>query len=833
MPMVCLTVCLIIIVSLGVSQAAEVRDIISFPYSGPLGRDMGYAYGRAWVPTTRGNLIAVGPSPGDLRWYSLRDGLASERPERVVRDERGLLWFSSSYSGSGIRSNVCLFDGISCSSYEPDDRQPVMGLAAGPDGSVWFLTYRSLFCWDGGTPEEWTGFDRGTASSELCVDAEGHVWFVSPHSLVEFDGAEFNLYELPERYGVPYAGDMLADRGGAIWWTIYQGEDRPKGLACYDHGDWRLYSNEDLGSIHIWSLAEDPGGLLLVGTDKGAFMYDGERWTHFGVEAGLPFEQVRDIVVDPEGNLWVWCTPDPQRSYGALAKFDGEQMRTFELKSHPVTAHGHPKTVDDEGRVWLASENGFSSFLSGDWESIHIEPPPQYSEPVRVSDDGTIWWFGQESGSSASDWGFWRYTDGTAQFYDDEDGLYIDRCWDLEIDSEGTVWAVGSGAGGLYSRQYVSRYDGSRWESWDELNVSDPWLYDLNDLAIDLDDSVWCAVGYIEWERILGGWIYHWSPSTLEMYWPPDTGPWGPRLGAAAVGPDGTKWFLKLWQDPNGVFGGTGIFRYDGANWVWKRYRDFFLSGSIDPPLYVDNFANVWMSFTAGDPDPGKGLLCYHPETDTFTRYTVADGLGSPYVGLVLMDADENVWVDGSGAVSILLADGNLELGAKTDETHYSPEETMTASMSWLYNGPSPPADLYAAIQVQNGQIFYVAPQEAEPPFPIFYAAFDGSTEFLQPGPDYDGPGSIPNTPDMKDLAPPPVPLPDPTGLALFAYPVPYCANVPLPAYSAIDNLVLLSTTLPGNAPAGTYTFHLGITAPSSISNLYRTASCTFEVTDE
>ena len=96
----------------------------------------------------------------------------------------------------------------------------------------------------------------------------------------------------------------------------------------------------------------------------------------------------------------------------------------------------------------------------------------------------------------------------------------------------------------------------------------------------------------------------------------------------------------------------------------------------------------------------------------------------------------------------------------------------------------------------------------------------------------------MPNTPDMKDLAAPPLRLPDPpggdgpTGLALFAYPVPYFANVPLPAYSAIEDIILLNTTVPENAPPGTYTVHIGITAPASISNVYRTASTAFEVNE-
>jgi len=485
---------------------------------------------------------------------------------------------------------------------------------------------------------------------------------------------------------------------------------------------------------------------------------------------------------------------------------------------------GRPKTVDREGRIWLVAADGFHSFLRGDWESIPIEKPPQYSQPVRVADDGVIWWSqASRRPNPREDAGIWRYVDGTAQRFDDDDGLLLDGCWDLEVDSEGCVWAAGSDDQwpGPY-RQYLSWFDGSTWHNRDDLpGMNDWWFYDYNDLAMDLDDSVWCAVAHIEWDVFWDGWTYHWDGENLEYFCK------GYRFGAVDIAPDGTKWFFKL-PHARAFEWHRALLSYDGTDWVWKWDDELGLDGDISLPLYVDRHGMVWTGFESS---AGNGLHRYDPVEDESITFSVEDGLGSESVYGMFMDADNNLWVDGYSAVSILLADGNIELCAKTDEAQYSPGETMTASLSWLFNGPSVPADLYVAIQAPSGQIFYVAGQEAEPPFPIFYAAFDGSTEFLQPGPDYDGPGSIPNTPDMKDLAPPPLPLPDPTGLALFAYPVPYFANVPLPAYSAIDDLVLLNTTLPEAAPSGTYTFHVGITAPSSISNLYRTAQATFEVT--
>ncbi|HUT04131.1 MAG TPA: two-component regulator propeller domain-containing protein, partial [bacterium] len=254
-----------------------------------------------------------------------------------------------------------------------------------------------------------------------------------------------------------------------------------------------------------------------------------------------------------------------------------------------------------------------------------------------------------------------------------------------------------------------------------------------------------------------------------------------------------------------------------------------------EAPLFVDSQNRKWcqgMQYEADSYHYQPGLL--RIDGDEQVRfYSTSDGLCSGEVNDIDEDQYGNMWVSTERGVSVLLADGCFYLKADAES------DALKGRASLSYLGPPTSVDVYVAVQAPSGQIFYVAPRGAAPPFPIFYVAFDGSTAFLEPGPSYSGPGSIPNTPDMKDLAPPPLPLPDPpdgegpTGLALFAYPVPYFANVPLPAYGSIDDLVLLNTTLPNEAPAGAYTFHIGLTGPFSIKNVYRTASCPFEVRDD
>ena len=465
--------------------------------------------------------------------------------------------------------------------------------------------------------------------------------------------------------------------------------------------------------------------------------------------------------------------------------------------------------------------------MAGDWiDYTHYDPYASYLCRWDGAEYETFWPWHRDlpkkinSIASALEGEVWFGTDEGAYRFDGQqwDGyLPGRRVSKVKIGPDGQVLAV------CYVSDYarvVRRFDGDRWV----MEYEPDWSgQEITDVALDSKGVLWvsCGCSYLDPPYDYAG-IRSWDGENEVKY------ELGCEYSAIAVDHDDVVW-APAFRDLNNSW--MAVIE----NGVLRKL-DYDALGGHNPgdPVFVDTQNRKWCHAYPAlfDDDSQPGLLCI--DQDEQVQFcSTSDGLCSGGINDIDEDTYGNIWVSTERGVSVLLADGCFYLKAQAEP------DALEARASLSYLGPPTSVDVYAAIQAPSGQIFYVAPQDAAPPFPIFYAAFDGSTEFLQTGPSYSGPGSIPNTPDMKDLAPPPLPLPDPpdgngpTGLALFAYPVPYFANVPLPAYGAIDDLVLLNTTLPEQAPAGAYTFHIGLTGPFSIKNVYRTASCTFEVKDD
>jgi len=466
-------------------------------------------------------------------------------------------------------------------------------------------------------------------------------------------------------------------------------------------------------------------------------------------------------------------------------------------------------------------------WIAGDWEDYaHDDPYASYLCRWDGAEYETLWPGQRElpdkinSIASALEGDVWFGTDEGACSFDGRqwDGyLPGERVSKVKIGPDGQVLAI------CYISDYarvVKRFDGARWRTEYEPDWSGQ---EITDVALDSKGVLWvsCGSSYEGWPPYDYAGIRSWDGEKEVKF------ELGCEYSAITVDHNDVVW-APAFRDGNKSW--MAVIE----NGVLRKLDYYDLGGrNTGVPLVVDSQNRKWCHAYPGifDDDSQPGLLCIDQD-EQVQFYSTRDGLCSGEINDIDEDPYGNIWVSTERGISVLLADESFHLEADAES------DTLKGCASVSYLGPPTSVDLYVAIEAPSGQVFYVAGQEAEPPFPIFYAAFDASTEFLQPGPDYDGPGSIPNTPDMKDLAPPPLPLPDPpagngpTGLALFAYPVPYFANVPLPAYGAIDDLVLLNTTLPDEAPAGAYTFRVGLTAPSSISNVYRSASVTFEVSD-
>jgi len=783
-----------------------------------------------WI-ATEGGLVLIKGNTGQRLKFTPADWRGAPGAGSVVVDISGGVWGCPSHQHGYFDPGLFQFDGLA---WEWNER-PLEGamyrglvaahLASDELGNVWVPLYDRMirfhgsnwYSWDMAAPSWWAVFDCVAARGgkawapsgggsrlfvfedddlswmtlnesiyDIAADITNGVWLALPGLLLHFDEGHFRGFELPPETGLSDRGfDVRVDDRNTKW--------------CIKSVGYELW---------VASLSQD------------------ETWAAYG-EFTVPVQYVQDVRFGEDGEAWLmpsrtityWNDPlgiDAPLLEPSLLRYGAGGLQTF-WPSDPLPASSvSDLCIDSRGTVWVAGlwedytrEDPYASYLCR-WDGVEHEifwpwhrELPNLINCVTPGPDGDVW-FGTDEGLYVFDGEEWRQVNDAS----------ITK---VKIAPDGQVWIIWCVS--EYERR-AQRFDGTRWWSAYRPDWS---AQELSDVAFDSNGVAWFSCDDRFWDQ--------YEDSTPRNY----AGIRSLAAGEATAYATGAG-YDAIAVDQNDVVWATCGWVTEIASGSVTTLLPSGLGGcGAEAPLFVDSQNRKWcqgMQYEADSYHYQPGLL--RIDGDEQVRfYSTSDGLCSGEVNDIDEDQYGNMWVSTERGVSVLLADGCFYLKADAES------DALKGRASLSYLGPPTSVDVYVAVQAPSGQIFYVAPRGAAPPFPIFYVAFDGSTAFLEPGPSYSGPGSIPNTPDMKDLAPPPLPLPDPpdgegpTGLALFAYPVPYFANVPLPAYGSIDDLVLLNTTLPNEAPAGAYTFHIGLTGPFSIKNVYRTASCPFEVRDD
>lgn len=108
------------------------------------------------------------------------------------------------------------------------------------------------------------------------------------------------------------------------------------------------------------------------------------------------------------------------------------------------------------------------------------------------------------------------------------------------------------------------------------------------------------------------------------------------------VAPDGAWWFSGVPRDKDGR-DGDGLVRVDPATGQFTRY---------DRQAALSPLGDEWIPSFAVAPDGSvfvgtthNGLLHLRPETKEWQAYTAADGLPSDYIGLVVAESADTVWI--------------------------------------------------------------------------------------------------------------------------------------------------------------------------------------------
>jgi ligand-binding sensor domain-containing protein/signal transduction histidine kinase len=159
---------------------------------------------------------------------------------------------------------------------------------------------------------------------------------------------------------------LFEDSRGDIWISSVGEGKGPNGLSRWDRrtGEFHHYSEQTglprLDTFYVSSFAEDRAGNLWIGFsgDGGLVRYRDQSFTLFTASDGVPAGQIRNLLIDSAGRLWV-------PSYrGGLSRIDnpsGEQQPTLVtyttgegLSSNEIAA----VSEDRWGRIYIGTGRG-------------------------------------------------------------------------------------------------------------------------------------------------------------------------------------------------------------------------------------------------------------------------------------------------------------------------------------------------------------------------------------------------------------------------------------------------------------------------------------------
>jgi signal transduction histidine kinase/ligand-binding sensor domain-containing protein len=362
----------------------------------------------AWA--RRGGALLLGAEQGLVRYggdgprlLTRANGLSHPWIVALGMDREGGVWIGSARLGRLTREvdfNVTGADGV----------EGPWKLAACPDGRVYVSAKGGVFEVGGGAARVVPVAPAGTfddARERLLCDRRGRLWIGTDGGLHVVDGLETTR---PSRLRLGPAQGMLAR--GVSPYALY--EDH-QGHVWFGGSDGSVYRSET--SVGVPALARLPppptpararvrhiardhaGGLWVVmgiGDDSRLFRFAGGRWTSLRPRPGLPTVNVRAMLVDRHGRLWLG-----------------------------LRFHGVSMTTDP-----AAHEPAFVNFTTRDGLPHDAVRAIAEDAPGRL-------YFGTGRGVGRLDpaTGAWR-------LFGNRDGLVDEQVMDLHTDAAGALWAL-------------------------------------------------------------------------------------------------------------------------------------------------------------------------------------------------------------------------------------------------------------------------------------------------------------------------------------------------------------------------------------------------------
>lgn len=270
--------------------------------------------------------------------------------------------------------------------YDTQDGLPqsqVRAIAQDQKGYLWIGTVGGLSRFDGYEFQNYSTDDGLPANQINCLlQGKEHFWIGSTGSLCRQNGLGFTSIPLPESYSRSRIFDMEEDREGNLWLAL-AGE----GVLKYDGEQFTVFdANNGLPNNYIRSLQLAPDGAMWVGTREGIVLIENDEIKPPPVtELSLP--SVADILFTKDG-VAVICT------FGnGLILFDNKEITQFTSRSGLPSDHIRAAAELPNGELWLGAKEGLIRYEFGEFTVYTEEQGLPYSnvKTLDVDREGNLW----------------------------------------------------------------------------------------------------------------------------------------------------------------------------------------------------------------------------------------------------------------------------------------------------------------------------------------------------------------------------------------------------------------------------------------------------------
>ncbi len=332
---------------------------------------------------------------GYNQWQSWneREGLSRASVWSIARDKKGTLWVGTQF---GLDRSVIVDGRIRWQKQPIPNVQMVRSLAIGPDGVVWLGAdpggLRRVDPETGAvlSPGKLDGLDKEEIQ-QIAIDKEDHLWVATRRGLLRSVERTTGAADLRfEKMMLPGPG-----RRGQLerFWSVSVGPHGTVwaagdlGLGRYMKGEWTRFSLKDgLKSDMVSHVAEDSDGSVWVGyrdsygLTRLSFQGSRTRVEHVGLSNGLRSEKTIFLGFDARG--WLWAGSDR----GADV-FDGIRWSHYGRGDGLIwdDCNGNAFLSESDGSTWIGTSRGLSRFHPPSTPDAGV-PPPVVFTSVKAGD---------------------------------------------------------------------------------------------------------------------------------------------------------------------------------------------------------------------------------------------------------------------------------------------------------------------------------------------------------------------------------------------------------------------------------------------------------------